>query len=230
MFSIREASRQATSSRRRGAGARRPRHSRPPRQVQRLPGRERVGIASAPPTRKDVSVTERPSPHGRPGGDSATEQLWWFRDARVSVPPVSHDRLRSIRRRRTLDVIACLSLSTLCFSQARRETLFRGDWDFYTRVPLGATVLAALVLNIVALAAIGFLGVQAIRRVRRPACRRLGAVAAAATLLISLNFARLTHETVGRWTDAIGGPGLSALVVLTLVASLAWPHVALRVS
>jgi hypothetical protein len=145
------------------------------------------------------------------------------------VPPVSHDRLRSTRRRHALDALACLSLSTLCFSQARRETLFRVDWDFYTRVPLGAPALVALVLSIVALAAVGFLGVQAIRRVRRPAWRRLAAVAAAATLLISLNFARITHETVGRWTDAIGGPGLSALVVLMLAASLPWPHLALRV-
>ena len=174
-------------------------------------------------------MSVNPSPHGRPGSGSAADQLWWFRDAREPVPPVSRERLRSTRRQHALDAIACLSLSTLCFSQARRETLFHVDWEFYTQVPLGAPTLAALVLNIAALAAVGFLGVQAIRRVRPPAWRRLVAVAAAATLLISLNFARITHETVGRWTDAIGGPGLSALVVLMLAASLPWPHVALRV-
>jgi hypothetical protein len=69
-------------------------------------------------------------------------------------------------------------VSTLCFSQAGRET-FRVDWDFYNQVPLGAPTLLALTLNIVALAAGGLLGVQAIRRARGPA-GRLAAVAAAA--------------------------------------------------
>jgi Sulfatase len=128
-----------------------------------------------------------------------------------------------------LDVLACLSLSTLCFSQARSEMLFRPGWDFYNRAPLRAPALAAFVLNIVALTAVGFLSVQGIRRVRRPAWRRLAAVATAAMLLISLNFARITHEAVSRWTDFIGRPGLLALVALTLVASLSWPQPALRV-
>jgi hypothetical protein len=128
-----------------------------------------------------------------------------------------------------LDVIACLSLSTLCFSQARSEMLFRPGWDFYNRVPLRAPALAALVLNIVALTAVGFLSVQGIRRLRRPAWRRLAAVATALTLLVSLNFARITHESVSRWTDLVGHPGLLALVALTLAASLRWPPPALRV-
>jgi len=127
-----------------------------------------------------------------------------------------------------LDALACLALSALCFSQASSETLFRADRDFYNRLPLGAPTLVALMLNIVALAAAGFLGVRAIRRVRRPLARRLAAVAAAATLLIVLNFARITYETVGGWTDAIGRPGLLALVVLILAASLGWPRPALR--
>lgn len=177
----------------------------------------------------DPASAERPDPRGSPGGGSVADQLWWYRDAREPVPPAPPDRLRSTRRERTVDALACLSVSALCFSQARSETLFVADWGFYNRVPLGAPVLVALVLNIVGLAAVGFLGVQAIRRVRRPAWRRLAAVAAAATLLIALNFARITHETVGRWTDAIGRPGLLALAVLVLAASLGWPHRALRV-
>jgi len=127
-----------------------------------------------------------------------------------------------------VDALACLALSTLCFSQARNETLHRADWDFYNRVPLGAPTLLALLLSIVALAAVGFLGVQAARRARRPAARRLAAVAAAAALLISLNFVRITHETIGRWTDAIGHAGLLTLVVMMLAASLGWPRPALR--
>ncbi|MGH7390176.1 MAG: sulfatase-like hydrolase/transferase [Candidatus Rokuibacteriota bacterium] len=141
---------------------------------------------------------------------------------------MSPGRGRSTRRERTVDALACLALSTLCFSQARSETLLRADWDFYNRTPLGAPTLLALVLSIVALAAVGFLGVQAVRRVRRRAWRRLAAATAAAALLISLNFVRITHETVGRWTDAIGHPGLLALVVLMLAASLGWPRPALR--
>jgi hypothetical protein len=127
-----------------------------------------------------------------------------------------------------LDGLACLSLSTLCFSRARSETLLIGDWDFYNRIPLNAPTLRALILNIVVLAAAGFLGVLAIRHVRRPGWRRIAAVVAAAALLVSLNFARITHETVERWTDAIGAPSLLTFVLLALAASLAWPRPALR--
>ncbi len=180
------------------------------------------------PEPPDPATPEPPSPHGRPGDGSVADRLWWYRDVRQPAPPVSPDRRRSIRRERLVDALACLSLSTLCFSQARTETLFIGDWDFYNWGPLKTPTLVALILNIVALAAVGFLGVLTIRRLRRPAWRRLAAVAAAATLLLSLNYARLTHETVGRWTDAVGGPGLLAVVVLLLAASLGWPRLALR--
>jgi hypothetical protein len=173
----------------------------------------------------DPAAAERSDPRGSLGGGA--DRLWWYRDLRQPEPSVSPDRLRSTRRERMVDALACLSVSTLCFSQARSEALFRADWGFYNRVPLGAPVLVALLLNIVGLAAVGFLGVQAIRRVRRPARRRLAAVAAAATLLIALNFARMTHETVDRWTDAIGRPGVLTLAVLLLAASLGWPHRAL---
>jgi hypothetical protein len=168
-------------------------------------------------------------PRGSPDDRSVADRLWWYRDVRQPALPVSPDRRRSTRRERTLDLLACLSVATLCFSQARREALFFTDWGFYNRAPLAAPVLVALLLNIVGLTVIGFLGVQAIRRVRRLAWRRLAALTAAATLLIALNFVRMTHETVDRWTDAIGRPGLLALTVLMLAASLGWPHRALRV-
>ncbi|PYN85992.1 MAG: hypothetical protein DMD87_20800 [Candidatus Rokuibacteriota bacterium] len=177
----------------------------------------------------DPGGGERPAPRGSPDSGSAAERLWWFRDAREPLRALPARRLRWPRREHTLDAIACLSLSTLCFSQARSEMLFRPGSDFYNLTPLRAPALAAFVLNIVGLAAFGFLGVQWIRRIRRPAWRRLAAVAAGTMLLASLNFARITHETVSRWTDAIGGPGLLALVVLMLAASLSWPQPALRV-
>jgi hypothetical protein len=120
-------------------------------------------------------------------------------------------------------------VSTLCFTQARSEALLAG-WGFYNRTPLGVPVLGALLLNIVGLAAVGFVAVRAIRRVQRPACRRLAAVGAAAALLIALNYARITHAPVDRWTDTIGRSGLLAVGVLMLAASCAWPHRALRVS
>ena len=173
----------------------------------------------------DPVAAGRPDP---PGGGSAADLPWWYRDLRQPDPPVPRDRRRWTRRERTIDALACLAVSTLCFSRARSETLFIDDWDFYNRMPLGAPMLVALVLNIVGLAAVGFLAVQAARRVRRPVWRRLAAVAAAAAFLIALNFARITHESVDRWTDAIGGPGLLALAVLTLAASLRWPRGALR--
>src|SRR5262245_23726529 len=163
-----------------------------------------------------------------PDSGSAAEKLWWFRDARDPLPPPPSRRLRWPPRHLTLDAIACLSLSTLCFSQARSEMLFRPSWDFYNLTPLRAPALAAFVLNVVALAAVGLLAVQWTGRVRRPVWRRLIAVAAAAILLVSLNYARITHETVSRWTDFIGRPGLMALVVLALAASWSRPQPALR--
>lgn len=167
------------------------------------------------------------APGSDPGTGSPADRLWWFRSAGEPRIHASRARWRSTRRER-VDAVACLALSALWFSQACREILFRADRDFYNRVPLGAPVLVALVLNIAALAAVGFLGVQAIRRVRRPAWRRLGAVAVAAALLVALNFARITYETVGRWADVLGGPGLLAVVVLALGAALGWPGLALH--
>jgi len=177
----------------------------------------------------DPGAGERPAPRGSADSGSVAERLWWFRDAREPLPPPPSRRLRWPSREHTVDAIACLSLSTLCFSQARSEMLFRPGGDFYNLMPLRAPALAAFVLNIVGLAAFGFLGVQWIRRVRRPAWRRLATGAAALTFLLSLNFARLTHELVRRWTDVIGGAGLLALVGLLLAASLRWPQPALRV-
>ncbi len=127
-----------------------------------------------------------------------------------------------------VDALGCLALSTLCFSQARSEALFSGDWGFYNRVALGAPVIVALLLNLVGLAAVGFLGVRVMRRARRPGWSRLAAVAAAAALMIALNFVRITHPTVDRWTEAIGRPGLLAVTLLVLAASFGWPRPALR--
>jgi len=163
-----------------------------------------------------------------PDSGSAAERLWWFRDAREPLPPPRPRRLRWLHRQETLDALACLSLSTLCFSQARNELLFRPGWDFYNLTPLGAPALAAFVLNIVGLTALGYLAARWTRRIQRPAWLRVAAGAAAVALLASLNFARITHQTVSRWTDVIGLPGLLVLVVLVLTASLGWPRPALR--
>jgi hypothetical protein len=169
------------------------------------------------------------SSHGRPGDGPRVElPLRWYGDTRQPPPPAPLHRRLSIRRDRTIEALACLALSALCFSQASRETLFRADWGFYNRLPLGAPTLVALILNIVVLAAAFFLGMQAIRRVRRPVWCRLAAVTAAATLFVVLNFARMTYEMVGGWTDAIGRPGLLALVGLVLAVSFGWPRPALR--
>jgi hypothetical protein len=177
----------------------------------------------------DPNTGQRPVPRASPDSGSAAERLWWFRDAREPLPPVPSRRLPWLRRQHTLDAIACLSLSTLCFSQARRELLFQPGWGFYTWTPLLASALAAFALNVAALAVCGFLGVQWIRRVRRPGWRRLAAGAAAVALLASLNFARITHATLSGWTDVLGRPAMLALVVVILAASLSWPQPALRV-
>jgi len=166
-------------------------------------------------------------PPGRPDGGSGADRLWWYRDVRQPAP-APRRRLRRPGRPTLLDALACLSLSALCFSQARSETLFRADWDFYRRVPLGAPVLLAFALNLVALAAVGLLAVQGIRRLRGPVWSRAGAVAAASALLVALNYVRLASETVGRWTGAVGAPALLAAAAVVLAAALVWPRPALR--
>ena len=175
----------------------------------------------------EPGTPQPPHPHGGRREESVAEKLWWYRDARQPEPPAPPARPRWSRER-TLDALACLAVSALCFSQARNETLFRGDWYFYNRVPLGPPTLLALLLNLLAVAGAGFLGVRMMRRIRRPAWQRLAAVAATAVLLIAMNYVRLTHETLVRWTDAIGGRGLLAFVVLALAASVGWPRPALR--
>ena len=161
------------------------------------------------------------------GTGSGADRLWWFRSADEPRLPPPRARWQLTRRER-IDAVACLTLSVLWFSPACRETLFRADRDFYNRVPLGAPLLAALVLNIVALAAAGFLGVQALRRARRPAWRRLGAVAVAAGVLVALNSARITYEPVGRWANVLGAPGLLAVVMLALGVAVGRPRPALH--
>jgi hypothetical protein len=154
--------------------------------------------------------------------------LDWYRIAREPGSSAHRFRLRWPRRERVVDALACLALASLCFSQASVETLFRADRDFYNRLPLGPPTILALILNIVALGAAGFLGMEAIRRARSPLVRRLAAAAAALTFLVVLNFVRMTYETVGRMTDALGRPGLLVVVVAMLAASLGWPRLALR--
>jgi hypothetical protein len=180
---------------------------------------------SVPP---DLGPPVASDPRGGPGGDAGADRLSWYRDPYLSSPLVLPARRWPRRRQHTRDALACLALSTLCFSQARLEILLRADWDFCNLVPLGAPTLLALMLSVVALAAAGFVGAQVMRRARRPARRRLAAGAAAAALLISLNFVRITHETIGGWMDLVGRPGLLALAVLMLAASLRWPGRALR--
>lgn len=162
-----------------------------------------------------------------PGGGSSAARLSWYRDAHRPPPPARRRRRRTTRAER-LDALACLGISTLCFSRAGRETLLIDDWDFYNRIPLGASMLVALVVNIVGLAAAGFLVVQLVRCTRRPRWRRLAAVGAVATFLIAVNFARITHDSVGRWAAGIGGPGLLAVAGLALAGALLWPRGALR--
>lgn len=168
-------------------------------------------------------MSDADDPQVRPAGGPS---LAWYSTRAPDLPP-PRTHLRALRRRLAIDALGCLALSSLCFSQASRDVLFRADFDFYSRLPLGAPTLTALILNIVALAAVGFLAVHAIRRVRRPLWRRLAAVGAATTVFVALNFARLTYDTAGRWMDALGRPGLLALVVLALAASWFWPRRAL---
>jgi hypothetical protein len=158
---------------------------------------------------------------------SSGAPLGWYRTAQAP-PPVPRGRRRWFQRERILDALACLALSALGFSVASVELLFRTDRDFYNQLLLGAPTLVAFILNLAVVAALGLVAVQTIRRVRQPIVRRLAAVAAVATLLVALNAARITYETLGRWTDALGRPGLLALVILGLAASLGWPRPALR--
>jgi sulfatase-like protein len=189
---------------------------------------EPIQAGSEEPEPTEPGVPDRSDAHGGPSRDSIPAPFSWYRDHRLPEPLVLPERRWSIRRDHTLDALACLALSALWFSQARDEILLRADWDFYNRIRLRASTLLALLLSILALAAVGFVVTRTMRRVQHPSSRRLAAVVAAAALVISLNFARMTHATIDGWTDAIGRPGLLAVVVLLLATSLGWPRPALR--
>src|SRR5207302_1987733 len=66
------------------------------------------------------------------------------------------------------------------------------------------------------------------RRHTRDALAGLALAAAAAALLIALNFARLTYETLGWLTDALGRSALLALVTVSVAIAIAWPQRTLR--
>ena len=155
--------------------------------------------------------------------DSSTAPLAWY-TTRAPLLPL---RRRALRRQHAIDALACLALAALCFSQASSEMLFRTDREFYSRLPLTAPTLVAFLLSVVALAAVGFAGVQVVRRFGHPFARRLFAVAAASAILAALNYSRLTYEVVSGLTDLISPPGLLALAALALGASIVWPGRAL---
>src|SRR5262249_21516997 len=144
---------------------------------------------------------EPPAPRGNPGSRPAGQRPWGVPGARQPPPPPPPPPPPLPRPEAPVDALAGPAPPALCFSQARSELLFRPGGDFYNLMPLRAPALAAFVLNIVGLAAVGFLLVHWIRRVRQPAWRRLAAGAAAAAFLVFLNSARLTHELMSRWTD-----------------------------
>jgi len=171
---------------------------------------------------------EPPEPRPVQSGAGSPDILSWYRSADEPRLPARRARWRLARRER-LDALACLGLSALCFSHACLEILFRADRDFYNRVPVRASTLLALVLNIVAVGALGFAGVQAIRRAHRLVWRRLGAIAISAGLLVTLNFVRITYAPLAQWADWLRTSGLLAIVVMALGAALAWPGPALYV-
>ena len=177
---------------------------------------------------KTAAILARRVINGAVPDPSPADRLWWYRDVRQSEPAAPRDRWWWLRREHTQDALACLTLSALCFSQARTETLFLADFDFYSRRPLGPPTLLALIFNLLAVVAVGVLCCHAIRRTRRQAWRRVGAVAAVAALLISLSYARLAYETLDQSVDAIGRQGVAALVVVMVAGALVWPARALR--
>jgi hypothetical protein len=128
-------------------------------------------VAPAPPLSPPASMRGAERCASRPSDSSSRATLVVRPHGRAGAVR-DPDGPRSSRRRHRLDAVACLSLSTLCFSQARSESLFYTNWGFYHQLPLGALALFALVLNIAALAAVGFLCGQAIRCLQRPTWRR----------------------------------------------------------
>ena len=78
-------------------------------------------------------------PRGSPDDRSVADRLWWYRDVRqpaLARFPRSPPDPPGVNA--PLDLLACLSVATLWFSQARREALFFTDWGFYNRAPLAA--------------------------------------------------------------------------------------------
>jgi len=159
----------------------------------------------------------------RPDGPPLT----WYTTRPLDLP-APHEVRRAVRRQRALDALACLAIAALCFSQASRETLFRADRDFFNRLPLGPPTLEALILNLCLVTAAGVVCIQAIRRVARSSLRRVAAVAAVATVLVALNFVRMTYDWIAGSVDWLGRPGAIAVVLAALAVAFRWPRETLR--
>jgi hypothetical protein len=151
--------------------------------------------------------------------------LAWYRSG-PPPPPRGRWRWRAIPRVHKLDALLCLTLATLCFSQASKETLYRSDADFYSRLPLGAPTLLAFVASVLILTVVGFAALKGLRRITNA---RLTAVASAVALLLALGFVRIAYETVSAVTDVFGRPVLLVAVLLLLAAACVRPAWALHV-
>ena len=169
-------------------------------------------------------MTRTQDPEDRFGGD---RPLSWYTTRPPDIPPPPKNR-GAAPRRWIFDSLACLTLAWLMFSEASREALYRPDYDFYSALPLNASTLWALVLNMILVAVAGVLLVYVLRCARRPHWFRFGAMLAAATTIIGLNAVRTTYPALAGWTDALDVRLFVGVGGLIVTAAGVWPRHALR--
>lgn len=143
-------------------------------------------------------------------------------EAQLAAPPMAVQKTSTDQRKFWLDLALALSIANFCFIQAWFGLLFDTDFGYFNRVPVNRLSVAALLLNLLWLtAALFFMG----RWVRRRNQRWLwwvASIAPCASLLVPLNFARITYFAIvgSKVRHTFGHPLAVAGICATLIAGL----------
>src|SRR4051794_36336098 len=135
--------------------------------------------------------------------------------------PTERPQRRSSRR----DAVLALSIANFFFIQAWHGLLFKGDLDYFNRIPVNRASLAALLINVVALALIIWLICRCVSRVNRRVLWVIADVAICAAMLVPLNFVR-THFwqlTGGKLISVAKDPFVLGAAAVSVLAVL-WFH------
>src|SRR3954452_7316455 len=126
------------------------------------------------------------------------------------------------RRKFWMDLALALSVANFCFIQAWFSLLFDTDYGYFNRVPVNRVSAAALLLNLLWLAAALFFVGRWVRRRNERWLWWVAGVTLCASLALPLNFARITYFGIvgSKVRHDFGQPLVLAGICVALIAGL----------